>query len=277
MDENVIIQIDDAQCTLPEAMLAILAEQNKYKEILGDDGWDTEIGETTVGQYVMDNVKKELSIIYALCAMAEDEDIELTTDESAEAETEAAEYYASLNASEIAYTGAEESDAVSLYKAYALARKVYDAVVDENMTVEISDEQARVIEIQYIYDTDSASIESVYKRAQEDTQDFLLLAEMCSQSDSVECTLKRGESSETFESVAFSLSTGEISEVFEDGDGYYIIKCVDSYIEDKTSENKAALIAGAEYECVSEIYGEFLDTASNQFNDSVWEDIEFID
>lgn len=277
LESDQVFKIDDTICTLPEAMIVIMTEQNKYKGILGGDGWDTEIGDTTVKQYVLDNAKSRLSIIYALCAMAEDEDIELTAEEISNAEAEALEYYGTLSESEIEYTGAEKDDVINLVKYCVLAQKVYDTIAEQNMTVEISDERARVIDIQYIYTTDKERIDDIYKKSQDENQDFLLLAEKYSQDETTETYLKRSGSPDAFEETAFSLDTDEISGVIETDSGYYIIKCVDSYLKSETKANKESLISQAKTECVSEYYDDFVGGASTLFNDGVWKKIEFSD
>ena len=277
LDSDEILKVDDAICSLPEAMIVLMTEQNEYKEAFGDYDFDEEIGDTTVSEYIFSNVKYKLSVIYALCAMAEDEGIELTPEETETAETLADEYYNALNEDELEYTGATSDDVLNLVSSCILAKKVYSAVADENVTTEISDEQARVISIQYAYSSDRETLETLYEEAQTKYENFLVLAYMYSEDSTVELTLKRGDTTEEFEEVAFDLDTDEMSDILELDSGYYIIYCANSYLEDETAANKASLVAEAEYEAVSEIYDDYLDSASTLFNSSAWKKIELSD
>lgn len=275
LDDDEIIKIEGTVCSLEEAMIVLMSYQNEYKDILGDDGWETQIGDQSVREYVLECAKSDLSAIYAFCAMAGEYEIELDEDELEAADSAADEYFVSLNEDETGYAGASEEDAEALFESVYLAAKTYESLADEYTETQISDETARVAEIQYAFVTDEETAQYIYETAQDEYQDFLLLAQMYSEDETNEIDLKRGDMTDEFEEAAFALDDGQISEIISADGGYYIIKCETSYLEDETAANKALLTETARQESVSAIYEEFLDGASSIFNSGVWENIEF--
>ena len=50
--------------------------------------------------------------------------------------------------------------------------------------------------------------------------------------------MARGEKSQEYEDVAFDLDNEEISDVFAADGGYYILKCLNTYLPDESEANK---------------------------------------
>ncbi len=51
--------------------------------------------------------------------------------------------------------------------------------------------------------------------------------------------MARGDESQEYEDVAFDLDNDEISDVFAADDGYYILKCLNTYLPEESEANKA--------------------------------------
>lgn len=144
-------KIDKEVCSKQEYMLVLMDTAGTYKADFGGKvDWNAKVSDNqTLQSYVMQKVKEDITVQYTLASMAKERNISLSTDESSMIKTKAAEYYKSLTSQEKEYTGASQESVESLYKNYYLADKVYDALAAE-ADAKISDEEARVMKIQYI-------------------------------------------------------------------------------------------------------------------------------
>ena len=121
---------------------------------------------------------------------------------------------------------------------------------------EISDEDARVIKVMYIYfktgEKDIYGNVSPYEESKvaaikekalgvldqvNQGGDFQSFAAEYSDSSEYQSVFGRGTMQESFEEAAFSLTSGQNSGLVEAEDGYYIIKCINDYLEKETEEN----------------------------------------
>ena len=93
--------------------------------------------------------------------------------------------------------------------------------------------------------------------------------------DQVEYQFGKGDMIKEFEEVAFALKAGQVSGVIETPDGYYVIKCINDYLEDETQKNKETLIQEEKNKAFKDIYNPFVEKLSSQFNEKAWEKIEF--
>ena len=78
---------------------------------------------------------------------------------------------------------------------------------------------------------------------------------------------------ESFEEAAFSLTSGQNSGLVEAEDGYYIIKCINDYLEKETEENKVSMRKKHKAEAFLKIYRPFLENQDVEFNNKVWDKI----
>ena len=141
MKDDEVIKVGASICTVDEAKLVLMNLQNQYKNDFGGQVyWSQKMGNTTLEEFVLNKVQSDLSIVYAMSSLAQEEEITLTDDEKA-SEKAAKEYCDGLNDSEIEYANVNTETVESLYTNYYLADKVY---VDKTSAVsgEISDEEA---------------------------------------------------------------------------------------------------------------------------------------
>jgi len=274
-------KVDGNVCTVEEVMLLYMNMQNQYKEDFGGTvDWNMKIENQTFDVYILDKIKSEISTVYAMSALALDRDIVLDANEEQLLTDAADEYIGMLSEAERKYTGADSESVRSLYKNYYLAEKIFEEETSDISTV-ISDEDARVIRIQCIYidtkETESSEaseiLKQVKKQVENGYQDFLVQANKYSDSV-VEMKLKKNEMDEAFEIAAFGLEEGAISEVITQEDGMYLIKCLSTYVEKDTNENKENIVKSTKSQAFSTVYEKYLEEVTTDINSAAWKDIK---
>jgi len=290
LSKDEIFKISGKSEALGEIMLVLINEKNKYEAYLGEDIWTRLFEDARLEEEIKDKVKNEMIELCAISLMAEKDNISLNDSEKDMLKQAASEYFSALSDIEKDLLGITEEDVCHLYEKMYLTDKYYDLVTKENK--EISDEEARVIEVMYIYfQTGNKDIygdvtrydEEIVAQTREKAQsvldrvnqgeDFQSLA--ASESDDTEyrSVFGRGVMEENFETAAFSLTNGATSGLVETEDGYYIIKCINDYLEEETSENKKNLEDRYKANKFKEVYEPFLEKQSLEFNNKVWQEI----
>ena len=271
-----MFKIDKEVCSKQEYMLVLMDTAGTYKADFGGKvDWNAKVSNNqTLQSYVMQKVKEDITVQYTLASMAKERNISLSTDESSMIKTKAAEYYKSLTSKEKEYTGASQENVESLYKNYYLADKVYDALAAE-ADAKISDEEARVMKIQYIrMNTDNtkedkikSTLKTVTDLVKGGYQTFAREAKQYSEDNVFEKTLKKNEATKTYEKSAFNLSNSEISSIIQDGKDYYLVYCVNSYLKTETEKNKEEIIKNAQQTYFNHKYSKYLKDIDVDFND----------
>jgi foldase protein PrsA len=83
----------------------------------------------------------------------------------------------------------------------------------------------------------------------------------------------RGDYPQEVENIVFNLDDGEVSEQIDADDGYYFIRCISRYEEELTEENKEIIRQRRQKEQFEDSYQEFVDAATFQLNESLWEEV----
>ncbi|MCI8717525.1 MAG: peptidylprolyl isomerase [Lachnospiraceae bacterium] len=290
LSKNEIFKISGEPEELAEIMLVLMNEKNKYETHLGADIWTRAFEDTNLEAEIKDKVKNQMIELCAISLMAENEDIRLNDSEKDTLEQAAAQYFGSLSDIEKELLDVTEEDVFHLYQKMYLTDKYFDSVTKEDR--EISDEEAKVIEVMYIYFQtgnrdiygnvtryDEERITQIREKAQSvldrvnQGEDFQSLAASESDDTEYKSVFGRGVMEENFETAAFGLTDGQISNLVETEDGYYIIKCIHDYLEMETAENKKNLEDKYKADKFKEIYEPFLEKQTLEFNNKVWQEI----
>lgn len=295
LGEDEVFRIADVTCNRAEIMVYLTTMQNRYESVYGPEIWSVAKDDVTLEENVKDTVLARIAQIKTMCLLAERENVELDSEETGLAELAAAEYFNSLNETEVRLMGVEVETIRQLYREYALANKVYQYII-QDINPEISDDEARTITVQHIllrtWTTDGSGARvaytedvkaSVYEKACEirelavsGGQDFLDLASRYSEDTTITYSFGKGVMDTAFEETAFSLETGEISEVIETESGYHIIRCTNTFDREQTELSKLEIVEERRREVFGEEYDEFADTLVRQLNTELWEEIALI-
>lgn len=276
---NEVFKIEDLVCSKTEYKLVFMDYANKYKKAFGNSvDWDSRIDdELTLKDFVMNKVKEDISVRYTLSKMAESNNVKIDKEDMSEIVDAARKYYDGLNDDEKDYTGATLDDVQAVYCNYVLADKVYEKITEDTGN-EVSEEDARVIKIQYIKMDNSfnakKTLNKVIKTVKNNNGDFAGWAKQYTMDASVDKTIKKNEADRKFELEAFNLNTNEISNIISDGESSYLVYCIDSYDKTATTANKQKIISEAKDKYFSEKYNEYVKGIESDFNTRVWKSVD---
>lgn len=267
-----VFTLDKSACSLKEAKVYLANYQNIYGTAYTIDLWQHDFGDASLLDYVKDITLEELTRVYTMDLLAQSQEVTLSEDETAKVAEAAKEYYASLSEDETAYMDVAEADIVEYYTHYALAQKLYHSLTN-GVNEEVSDDEARVMEIMQIYVTDEDRAHEVeQKLAQGD--DFASVANNYNELSAIQVTVSRDDLPDEVEEVAFQLDDNAVSGMIAAGNGYYFIKCLNKYNEELTEANKSNIVEKREKEAFDDVYNEFVASLSSRLNTDLWDGIE---
>lgn len=268
LKDTELFKLNGKVFSVSEAKVYFSTEMNLYEDTFGEDIWENQIGEHSFESYLKQDVKDKCGKILALNIYADKNDIRLSQEEREKAKRAAAAYYQALDEDDKKYLELTEEDIRIIYEKYLLANKVYSAIVD-NVDVEISDAEAKVIKVESIYKKDLSQIQTLMEQINAGG-DFKTIAAENTEADQVEYQFGRGDMVTEFEDAAFALSNGQVSGIVQTEEGYYIIKCVNDYMESETQVNKQKILKEYQMKVFNETYQPFVEKMSLEFNDNVW-------
>ena len=196
----------------------------------------------------------------------------MTEEDEANILEAAGAYYDSLTEEDKDYLGVSEVDIAEYYRHYVLAQKVYFYLTGE-INGEVSDDEARVMEVMQIFVTDAGDAALVREKLL-NGEDFASVANMYNELPSIQANICRDDLPEEAEAVAFQLDNNEVSEVIAVEEGYYFIKCLDKYNEELTEANKVTIVEKREKEAFDDVYNGFVDSLTSYINEDVWESLK---
>ncbi len=291
-EDNELFRIESKNCYIEEASVYIGSAGSRYQDVFGEEIWKQNFGGKTLEHELKDTTLARLAQIKSMDLLAEEWDVSLDEKEKEKAEKAAAKYYDALTKSG-GSEGITEELLVNMYSEYALADKIYREVT-RNVNPEISDDEARSITVKQILfktsDQDKDGnrrkfsehdCEDAYKRAKKcleqvrDGGDFDSLTEKYNEDSRNTYTFGKGVMPEPFEKEAFNLDTGEVSNIVETEYGYHIIKCISSFDEKETDDNKVRIVTERKNEAFNRVYDEFVPTLHSNLNEELWKDFKY--
>lgn len=270
-----LFRIGDVSCSLSEALVYLNNQKNQYENVYGIEMWDHDFGDITLEEYLKNQVISQLAQVKSMVLLANEQEIVLSEEEIGAAGEAAAEYMESLSEEEIRLLKADQEEIRKMYEDYCLAYKAYDQIT-QDVSVEISDDEARIIQIEQIFVPEEGLAKEL-KRRLDEGEDFDSLASNYSQASQTTITIARGDKEEEYEQVAFDLDNEGVSEVFAADDGYYILKCLDTYVEEASEENKIKVAQKQKTERFQKIYSDLMQDTLSEFQEHLWKNVHFSD
>ncbi len=295
LSKNEVFKINGSPCKLSESMLFLTSEKNLYENSYGSEIWTKDIAGMTFEEYVKNNVKSDLAEMKTMTLLAREKKIKLTEEELQKTRQSAETYYNGLSPAEIEYMNVKQDTVEDVYQQYYLAKKVYNELTRE-VNPEISDADAKIIKVQGIYaktyvinhegqrieytDEEKGRVRSDMEELLQEINnggDFTTIASNHTDAGQVEYQFGKGEMITEFETAAFGMTAGQVSGIIDTPDGYYIIKCLSDYMEAETQVHKQQMIQDAKDKAFLDIYDPFIADLTSEFNDELWDSINFSD
>lgn len=292
--KNEVFRIEESSCSKAEIMVYLTNIQNRYETVYGSKIWETNINGVSLEENVKETALARIAQIKAMTLLAEKHNVTLTSEEENKVKEAAADYYGTLNETEIAQMGITEDTIVTLYSEFAISDKLYDYLI-KDINPEISDDEARTITVEHIliktYNLNENGEKTEYseyakKQAYETAlevvksaqagADFHALADKYNEDDVMTYSFGKGEMEPGFEEAAFNLGTDEISGVVETQFGYHIIKCINTFNREVTDENKKKIVEERKKEVFDEEYQTYAASLVKNLNKELWNEITFI-
>ncbi len=270
--DNKVFKIKEEVCTLPEARVVLTNYQNIYDTMYGIDLWEHGFKDNQLENYVKDMTVSRLAQIMAMDYLAQENEVALSEEEQAKVKEAAEAYFASLNAAEKEYMQVKQGDIETLYMRYGLANKLY-TFLTQGVNDEVSDEEARVMEAEQIFVSDKEKAKEVSQQIKEGN-DFLTVANRYNEAAEVEVFFSKNNVEQEVADAVFSLENGEVSKKIKTDDGYYFVKCINHYDQERTDDNKSVILEERRKEAFDDVYQGFLKDLPSEFNEELWDGVK---
>lgn len=289
-----VFRIGNSVCDKKEAMVYLTNMQNQYEKVYGSSFWEKKIGDMTVEEKIKNVVLARIAQIKTMNLLAKEQNITLTETETDKALEAGKAYFASLTDTEKEMLDVSEKDIIAYYEEYALANKIYNIII-EDTNPEISDDEARTVTVSQIVIktvttnkdgqvepvTDSSK-KAAYEKMQtiraflSQGDDFDTLASRYNEAGQITVSFGKGEMEQIYENRAFELGTDEISSIFETSYGYVMLKCISTFDQEQTQQNKEKILNQRKEEAFSQIYDDFTVRQIRNLNEEKWNELHFI-
>ena len=264
---------------LTEEELRLIALQYKtenesyYKPLLGIDFWQMKVtDDMTYEEYIREYyIFSECRAVLLLLKVAQEEGITLTGLENENAELAAGAYYDALTDDEREFTAAGKQDVLDLFRAYMIAGKTVEKLI-EGKKLEVSDEESRVVDLGVIRLASQKKAEEIYGRIKAG-ENFRTLAVEYSLDDKIEYTASREELLPSVAEIAFSMGNGDISDIISLGGSYFILYMENSYDMLLSLNHKRNLLAERRFEGWEALYEEYLSESDLKRDNRMFEQL----
>lgn len=273
-EKDIMIKVDQTQTTRTEVMAYLSDSVDEYEKLFGADIWNEYMDGKPFEEYILEQIKGRLTRVKCMNQVAISRGIVLSNLEEQNISKAAAEYVSSVEKEDVRKYNISRQGVADMYRSMLMADKLFDDLTYE-VDTEISEDEARVITIQYIH-CDSLQAATVVKSRLDDGESFASLVRENNPYE-YEYELRRGEMPENFEETAFDLITGEISNIIDTESGYYILMCINEYDKMKTASNKEQMIQDSKLARFNEIFEPYEAELYAEYNEALWADISVKD
>ena len=263
-----LFKVNDKVTYTFEANLLMSDARAQYEKVFGSDVWSQEIDGKTFEEYVKDQIRTKLIRVRCMNEMAAEKGAVLSRDEKDAVSRAVDEYIAGLTPEQIEELGVTKDNLKEMFTDFAVAQRLYNDMTSV-MDIEVSADDARVIDIQYISSDSRSDLESA-KAELAAGNSFYTVVNKYNAGGSYEYELKRGEMNEAIENAAFNLKSGETSEIIEVDGKFYIIKCTSDNDKVKTEVNKTTILAKKQLEQFNSTFEKYEAGIYVEWNDRQW-------
>lgn len=272
LKKDVLMKVDNEKDYVFEAKILMSDAKTQYENLFGNSVWEQNIDGNKFEDYIKDQIRTKLIRVRCMNSMAKDKGIVLSREEKDNVSKASEKYYKSLSEEQIKDLNVTQDKLTEMFSEFAVARKLYQDVIS-TMNFEISYDDARVIQIQYIVSFDRQQIENA-KNELNNGSSFFAIAKEINADKEYELELKRGAMDSKFEETAFNLKSTETSDIIEAGDKYYIIRCISDNDKVKTEINRSAMIEERQLDEFNNSFESYEADKYIEWNNKVWDNMK---
>ncbi|MBO4389864.1 MAG: hypothetical protein J5825_03285 [Lachnospiraceae bacterium] len=281
-----LFMIDDQGFPLAEARIIFMnyecLNEKVYCSILGEGFWSSIVAReqdhnVSFAEYIKDYcVLPELVCVKALTMMAADLEITVPEEDKTYLEAATNQFYNNLSTAEKETLGVSYETCYKTFEDYYLAHLVME-YYSKDVNREISDEAARVAVVREIRIHDKDRALEAYKLIKEEGKNFdTVLNDYDESKDEIlNRYVKRQDHTDQYNEIVFALQENDLSTVFQDGEDYLIVKCIDSFDDKATAENKSAMVDEMIYNAWYDDYQEYMKDKKTRLNKTAYDSVVF--
>ncbi len=255
-----------------ETMVFVTTERLRYEALYTDAIWTVAVDAqgTTFEDALEEQIHAFLIDLRTMSEIAREQELELTDAEQELARSAAAQYVDALGAAHMETFGLQAEMVQSLYADYLLAEKYVESVTGE-VNLEVSDSEAKVIEISQIEVSDPETAEELHAKVCAEGADFYGIAKESSESETIRRQIANGDADGACERAAFAMEDGEVSGVVADDGKYYILKCDEDYNEEATRIHKEQMMREKKQAVFHQAYAKLKTEKVFEEDKALWE------
>jgi foldase protein prsA len=267
-DEEYNIHVDYTA----EQMLLITASRKKHiNDFYTKDIWEVTTGDE-FGTY-KDVFLEEMQVFFiqlkVLNAMAVESGQTLNSKETGDVKDAALKFYEELKSSSVNFGNISYDDVEKMFIDYATALKFRNSIADDK-SLEVSENDARVMHLQRIILDDEAKANSIYAEVSAEGADFAAIAKANSIDKNIVLNVGHEDLDPVSDEVVSILSDGQISEVISIDSKFYIYKCIEGYDKDATAAKKTKLLNERIDDKLKNSYNQYLMSKQVDIDDKAW-------
>lgn len=268
----------DEGYTDAQTMLIIATERNRYRQVYTDQIWNVEVSDdkTPFQTYLLEQIRTFLGEVKTMNLLADEQGLTLSSQEREQLKQLSDDYYNALTDADKVYTKATRDDVYAMYEAYHRANRIVEELT-KNVSLEISDSEARVIQVQELVVSEENRAKELYDKVANQGADFAATARKESEHSEIDGSVGRGEREASYEDPVFALETGQITEPFSYQGKWYVVKCVNDFDEDATLERKNKLALERKNQAFRRIYDAYAAEHKVELEGAIWNKVSLSD
>lgn len=256
------------------AQLALIIASQKYivSSTYGDEIWSSSLSDGTAYDSIFyDDMCSFFKHMYILNQYADANNIKLSSKEESSIGSWADKLYEEISRTDEALGELSKQDIKALYEEYIRAGLAIDSIIEAADT-EVSQSEARIVRLAIIKTDSRQDILSAQGTIAEGGN-FVSVARQYTKDELVNKITSYNDLPNALKTALDNLSDGQISDIIEDSGEYYIIKCISSFDEEATAENKRQLEAERISEAVEGIYNAYKSKAELSIDKKLWDEL----
>ena len=251
--------------------LALAGRRSEMKNVYTDKIFDVIVGDNgkKYSDTFTDTVRDYIEKVQVMADMSEERQIELTMTETKDIDKAVDRYMEEFSTCGNSYeiTPDEVREMLTDLRKIELLR----ALIIEEADVEVSDSDARVMDVERIeLNTSDKAYEVLNKINDNPDVDFFTIARRNSENADIALSVGIGDMGNVIDEVIFKLNDAEVSPVIPCNGKYYIFRCVSGYNPEATAVRKEKMTKERQSRAVGLKYEEYAAEHPFEMNEEEW-------